>query len=69
MGEVNTSEGWGMMCPGCYKVIYAEDTGLRPQCTPADMALLYGWGYKEFEASVTGVKSGGYICPMCIEDF
>lgn len=63
------------MCPGCYAVIYAGATGLRPLLEASDLAFLNGWQYVKFDEGYTKEDgeevrgSGGYVCPLCIETF
>jgi hypothetical protein len=46
MSEVRTSSGLGIMCPSCWKVVTAEDTGL-PLKTAEDLRILLGWPTKK----------------------
>lgn len=70
MGKVETDGGWGLMCPGCWRVIRADDTGLRPLVETSDLAFLNGWQFVRYDAGYGMVEgSGGYVCPSCIEGF
>ena len=42
MSEVKTSEGLGIMCPGCWRVVTVAETGL-PITTAEDLRIVRGW--------------------------
>jgi hypothetical protein len=61
-----TDSGWGAMCPGCYTVVLANDTGLRPSITLQDLLFLRGWEPAEIVTTAEGEDMVvNWLCDVC----